>query len=160
MHPKIEAYIAEKEAARKAARDAEKQRFLEAENLVEFIPSPSQNNYTAEFPDWGTDPETGDSCRGKNIPIEITDEEYELLRSASGTISASNQNKVASLLRGIAYAIYGLSGLAAFIMLVSGEWYLLGSSLITLVSGLISGTFFLGFAEIIKLLQQINNKLK
>ncbi len=161
MHPKVEAYLAEKETVRKAAHQAEKQRFLEKEGIFEFVPNPIQKDgYTSEFPDCEPDPNTGEYVYGKKTPVEITDEEYELLRAVSGVESTHNRNKVASILQGIAYAIYILAGLAAFIMLLSGDEYLLIPTLITLFSGLISGTSFLGFAEIIKLLHEIKGKLK
>lgn len=161
MHPKAEAYIQEKETKRKAIYEAGKQKFLEQENLTDFVPNPNHNvGYTDEYPYRKPDPETGEYVFGKMAPIEVTDDEYELLRTASGQNSTTGRNKVASVLQYIAYAIYALSSFSAFIIFVSEYKYLWSFALVSLVTGLISGTIFLGFAEIIKLLQKISDKLK
>lgn len=158
MHPKVEAYIQEKEAKRRAVYEAKKQAFLMEEGLSEFVANPDQNiGYTNEYPCQQADPETGKNLYGKKIPLEITDEEYELLRAAAGKKDPCGINRVANVLEWIAWIVYIVVGLAAFVMLASG---VLALALIYLVSGLISGTIFLGFAEIIKLLHQINGKLK
>lgn len=161
MHPKVESYIQEKEAARKSTYEKEKQTFLLREHFTEFVPNPKQDvGYTDEYPCQKSDPETGKICYGKMVPIEISDEEYELLRAASGTVGASNQNKVASLLQVIAYVIYCAAALAALILFLSGDENLWPFAFAAIPAGLISGTSFLGFAEIIKLLHQINRKVK
>ena len=66
---------------------------------------------------------------------------------------AKNDNAVASALKAIAYLTY-ISGFACAIFYHESEML----SIIFFASGIISGTFILGFSEIISLLDAIKNK--
>lgn len=158
MHPRVEAYIKEKESLRRAAYEKEKQRFLVNEMFFDFIPNPDATGYSEESPNYRFDPETGKGMYGKNVPIDITDEEYELMRTTASKDVSSANNAIATALRIIACIAYVVCTIASFPFFDSSYGFTVGLTL--LISGLISGTVFLGFAEIISLLHKINNKLR
>ena len=94
----------------------------------------------------------------KKVAIQITDEEYEAFLKAgpvkSAVIGEESKNGVASTLFGIAVTIYILLGFAGLICMFAN--FLTG--LIVMFGGFVSGSTFLGFAEIIKQLHKLNNK--
>ena len=91
----------------------------------------------------------------KKVPILVTDEECEELKKYS-SIEAKNKkgNTIATLLMVIAWIVYIL-GFILGIVLASESFALM---LVYWVVTFIGGTFYLAFAEIIKLLVEIKNK--
>ena len=67
----------------------------------------------------------------------------------------AGKNRVAAFLKVIAICVYALLGLIGLIFLVTDEAAI---GLILLLSGLLTGTMFLGFSEIIRLLDLISKK--
>lgn len=85
MHEVIKNYIAEKEKEQRLKLEKEKKEFLQSEELFEKVYS-EQNEYSYKFPFSEVD-ENGQVKYYKEVPIEITDEEYlELKKSAQKRI--------------------------------------------------------------------------
>ncbi len=103
----------------------------------------------------------------KKEPIELTDEEYEAVKQVSEINNVQQENNtVADILTAIAWITYiGGFFLGCFLgnIEVEGVYYShsefsFAVAIIYWCAALISGTIFLGFAEIIKLLTSIKNK--
>lgn len=92
----------------------------------------------------------------KKVPIEVTDEEYEqILKASKQDNNIGGNNNTAVALTVIAWIVYA----AGFIAGIAQETEFSFAIALTYWSAaLIGGTMFLGFAEIIKLLQKIVNK--
>lgn len=166
MNQKLEQYLSRKEQEQRSVRERRKQELLLKEGL-----------YDVQYLDeWRADAGY-DNNREKyfiRVPIEISDEEYQLLKEISK--SSNNDfdeedidNKIATTLTVIAVVIY-LGGFFAGVILgnvevVRGTYYTytdtefsFAVALAYWAVSLISGTMFLGFAEIIKLLDSIKRK--
>ena len=61
-------------------------------------------------------------------------------------------NKVAKLLKGVAYTVYGVGGVIGLFALSRPDM-----TLMIWISALITGSLILGFSEIIRLFQQLIN---
>jgi len=109
----------------------------------------------------------------KKVPINITDEEYQELKkytNKANTESEPNTNTIATALAIIAWIIFIFGFIAGIAFgnteVEHGYYYNYTKKEFSLVIAatywgisFISGTVFLGFAEIIKLLDGIKNKL-
>ena len=115
----------------------------------------SNNNYI-DFPFYepGKNGSIGRNYRKK--PIEVTDEEYEKIKKNSKTKAISSDNLIANILIIIAWIIFIVGIIAGISLWISTEEITL--ALPYWCISFISGTMFLGFAEIIKLLEAIKNK--
>lgn len=151
MNPKLSDYFAQKRLEEKQARDA----LLVSQGLYEKVYAPS-NEWSEEYPENEYDPEQQRNRYFKKTAIEVTDEEYEQIKKyAFASNSLPKTNDIAKILTFIACAIY-IVGIIAGIIIV--EPMGIAVSVVCWVITAISGTMFLGFAEIIKLLQSIKNK--
>ncbi len=150
MHEKVKAYLEMKQTEEQARYKKEKQELLSSLGIVEKEYSNSVEP-SAEYPNWGTD-DAGKVNYYRNA-VEITDEEYELLKKYSKKMIPA-ENKMAKILAYIAWAVIA-SGVHLGLILAEGGFLLF---LIGVLSGGISGAFILGFAEVIKLLQAIKDK--
>lgn len=130
--------------------------FLEEIELYERIYS-DNTKYTDEYPVKDTNEDSEHYGKFyKEIPIELTDEEYEEVLNAyklnHGKVSSDDT--VAMLLFSISVFIYIVGGLLALISFGAGA--ITGIS--TLAAVFVGGTSFLGFSRIIALLNDIKNK--
>lgn len=160
MNDILKQYLEQKEQLHRESYEKEKRDLLIREGLYE-------KEYSDTFNDeyyWY------DNLQGKNyrkVPIEITDEEYEMVKEICKSdnkepVDVDVDNGVATVLTVIAWIIY----IVGFIVgIVSGtnaaERYSDFNFLVAFiywVVALVSGTMFLGFAEIIKLLEAIKRK--
>jgi hypothetical protein len=83
------------------------------------------------------------------------EEPCDYRKTSAARASGEGGNGVAAALKLIAFFLYVCAVLAFFILVSDGA---VPVGLIVLVSGLISGTMFLGFSEIIRLLDVISKK--
>ena len=151
MNPKLSDYFAQKRLEEKQARDA----LLISQGLYEKEYAPS-DEWSEEYPENEYDQKREIYCYFKKVAIEVTDEEYEQIKKyAFASNSLPETNDIAKILTFIACAIY-IVGIIAGIIIV--EPMGIAVSVVCWVITAISGTMFLGFAEIIKLLQSIKNK--
>ena len=151
MNEKVAKYLEEK-------REKERQEILIAAGLYEKEYAPkSQELPNGEYP--RLDTTIIPNRPYKAIPIEITDEEYEQVKKyafASSTLPepVNSSNGIATVLTVIGVIVYLIGFIGFFAMFNMNAL----SAFIILASAAISGTMFLGFAKIIKLLQSIKNK--
>lgn len=145
MNEKVEKYLEEK-------REEEKREILIAAGLYEKGYAPkSQELPNREYP--FLDSKIIPNRPYKAIPIEVTDEEYEQIRKYA---YSGNSNRIAGILTFVACAAYVIGLVIGFILLSgSSNWT---TAVYCWAASGISGTIFLGFAEIIKLLQAIKDK--
>lgn len=171
MHETVQEFLNNKRNEEKIKYEKEKQNTLFELGLYEKIPSP-YNGYNKEFPlsDW--DDETHTYKYYKFAPIEVSDEEYQEIKkyaiSESEVVSNTSTtpvtmrqiNPISPILFFIATLEWILGFIAGIIVgNVLGRWdFHWGYAFIVWVSTFISGTTFLGFAEIIQLLTDIKNK--
>ena len=129
-----------------------------------------KNTYDPEFPfdEWNSNTQKHNYY--KKVPIEITDSEYEqLLKFCKTENKANKTNTVATVLTAIAWIIF-IGGFVSGIVLgnvevTKGVIYTYTDTEFSFTIAFtywaisfISGFFILGFAEIIKLLNDIKNK--
>ena len=95
----------------------------------------------------------------KQVPMNVTNDEFEQIKKYS-TIDETPKNAISITLTVIAYIIF-ISGFIYGIY-IGSEYYVdefsFSLAFISWIITLISGMTFLGFAEIIKLLEAIKNK--
>ena len=155
MNPKLSDYFAQKRLEEKQARDA----LLVSQGLYEKVYAPNDEwseEYDEAYPENELDSERQTIRYFKKVAIEVTDEEYEQIKKyAFASNSLPETNDVAKALTFIAYAVY-IVGLIAGIIIAAPMGIVV--SVVCWIITAISGTMFLGFSEIIKLLQSIKNK--
>ena len=177
MHEKVQAYINASKETEKRQYEREKKETLIKLGLYEKEYSPN-NIWSSEysFPQW--DEKSMTTKYYKRVPCEVTDEEYQEIKKCSKDnkireektdLDESQNNKIAIALTVIAWIIF-IGGFIAGIALGTtevqeGTYYTYSDTefsfavaFIYWCVSFISGTMFLGFAEIIKLLEAINNK--
>ena len=112
------------------------------------------------FPYWDDDT----LRRYKKVPIEVTDDEYEeILKHANkSTYNTTDydsfftkENTIAKIFTVIGWIVY-IAGIIAGFSMIGG--FGSGGFFGCAIGAFISGTTFLGFAEIIELLEDIKNK--
>ena len=163
MHEKLKEYFekAEEEENKLTAQE------LISAGLYEKEYS-EKNEYSYEYPDSEWDEEHNKQKYFKKVPIQLTDEECEKFKKiyySSALKPTKPTNPIASALSIIAVLIY-IGGFIAGICFANvevGTYYThkefsFAIALIYWAVSLVSGTMFLGFAEIIKLLHDIKNK--
>lgn len=174
MNPKLEKYLFEKKEERQKLINQKKNELLMREGLYDevLIGRGKTESYEENVESkWNFSTEEFEHY--KQVPIKISNEEYEALKQVCAPleeeISDNTGNKIAIALTIIAYVVY----LCGFILgIVMGNVEVEGGYLYTYsytefsfaialtywAVSLISGTLFLGFAEIIKLLDDIKRK--
>ncbi len=168
MHEKVKEFLEAKKAEERKLFEENKQKTLIELGLFEKEYAPD-NKYTLEysFSEWDT--ETSTNKWYKCVATDVTDEEYAEIIKYSNTKAPSTQNPVATALIVIAWLVF-VGGFIAGIALgnvevVKGSYYPYTDTEFSFAIAftywcvaLISGTMFLGFAEIIKLLHNIARK--
>ncbi len=168
MNEKLKEFLDAKKDAEKKKYEEEKQKTLIELGLFEKVYSPD-NNYSEEFSSSEWDSANSTNKYYKKVPVEITDEEYQEVKKYSKKDDTSEINPIATALTVIAWVVF-IGGFIAGIALgnvevVKGSYYTYTDTEFSFAIAftywcvaLISGTMFLGFAEIIKLLDAIKKK--
>jgi len=154
MGEKVKSFIAQKDAEKRANIQKERAETLVKLGLADKVYSP-QKVQSAEYSLPELDTTTGETRWFKYVTEEITDEEYEQLKKYINDEQSSTYNTIATVLTTIAWVTYGIGFFAGLGFI---DYYGFGLTFIFWCIALISGTLFLGFAEIIKLLTAIKNK--
>ena len=158
MNPKAQEYIDKKLEGVNKKKKEERNKFLIREGLYEKV-YPEKNEYTSEFSYTETDPNTQETKYYNKVAIDVTDEEFEeikrALESAEGEIPR-DENAIADFIKAIGVLLYIAGVIAGFAIGSETESFVMG--LLYFVVAFISGTSFLGFSEIINLLNDIKNK--
>lgn len=160
MHEKLREYFAKAEEKENKLTEQE----LISAGLYEKEYS-DKTEYSNEYPNIEWDNETNEQKYYKKVPIQLTDEECEKFKKIYYSSALKPTNPVATALTIIAWIIY-IGGFIAGISFAnvevgtyySYEEFSFAVALTYWAVSLISGTMFLGFAEIIKLLHDIKNK--
>ena len=165
MHEKLVEFLNDKKDLEIKKYEKKKRETLIDLGLYEKVYSPD-NEYSNEFclSEW--DDTIQANKYYKNVPIEITDEEYQEVKKYSKIEDEPTNNPVAVALTIIAWVIF-IGGFLAGIALGTVEFekgyntyteFSVAIAFVYWCVALISGTIFLGFAEIIKLLDAIKKK--
>ena len=160
MHEKLKEYLenAEKKEKELLQRELTDAGIFEREYT-------DKTEYSEEYPEIEWDPQKEQRRYYKIIPIELTREEVTEFKKAYRSSTASPTNPIAKTLTVIAWIIY-VGGFLAGLSLSNvetGTYYTRHEFSVSIAltywfATLVCGTLFLGFAEIIKLLNDIKNK--
>ena len=156
MNEKVQKYLEEQKNKAKYDENNVRTKTLIEAGLYEKVYSPN-NTYSDVY----NESEYGENnvlIYFRKVPIEVTDEEFaEIKRYSEGEY---DKNKIATLINIIAVFIIAVCFIAGIIVGNSVSRYEFDtlSALIYWIAGAIAGSMFFGFAEIINLLNKINNK--
>ena len=172
MHEKVKAFLDSKQEETRKYYEKEKQETLIELGLYDIEFSPN-NEDSPEYPHTVWDQKNFIYKYYKRIPVEVSDEEYQTLKNyskkAHTTTQSSVRNPVASALTAIAWFLF-IAGFIVGIILgteteIVGTYYQYEETTFSFAAALtywgislVSGIMFLGFAEIIKLLEAIKRK--
>ena len=168
MHEKLKNFLETKKANEKKKSDEQKQKTLIELGLYDKIYSPD-NKSSSEFPLSEWDYNNSTTKFYKKVPIDVTDEEYEEIKKYSTNKTLSENNSIATFLNVIACILFVGGFFAGFLFgtieVEKGYYYTytdtefsITIAFICWFISFISGTVFLGFSEIIKLLNDIKRK--
>ncbi len=160
MHEKVKEFLEKKQAEEQKNYAKEKEQVLDDLGIVEKEYS-DNTDYSTEYPysEWNSESQ---SVRYyKKNKIDVTDEEYEMIKKYKENTIFSSSNSVATSLTAIAVAIFVIGFIGGIVL---GNIYEISYDFntplmfATWVVSVVNGVFILGFAEIIKLLQAIKDK--
>lgn len=169
MNDKVKEFLNSKKEAEQKKYEEEKQKTLIELGLFEKVYSPN-DNYSEEYSSYEWDSANSTNKYYKKVTIEITDEEYQEVKKYSKKEETTENNPIATALTVIAWVIF-IGGVIAgcamgMVEVQRGNYYTytdtefsFAVAFVYWCVSLISGTMFLGFAEIIKLLDAIKKKL-
>lgn len=170
MNEKVKQFLDEQKNIERQKYEEKKLKTLIDLGLFEKEYSPDAG-YSDEYPysDW--DSETSTNKYYKKVPFEVSDEEYEEIKRHTNKTEKdeSKGNSIAIALTAIAVIIYIVGFIAGIaygtVEVESGYYYTYTETEFSFAiaftywcTTFISGTIFLGFAEIIKLLNDIKKK--
>lgn len=167
MHEKLKVFLDEKQAEEKAKYEEEKNEILLNLGLYDKVYSPDKVQ-SEEYPYYEWDSVSMTNKYFKKITIDITDEEYELLKgnlTENDSKIVNKGNGIASTFKIIGLIIYLIGFIAGIALgtVETGLYYTrtefsFAVAFIYWCVAFVSGTMFLGFGEIIQLLTDIKNK--
>ena len=156
MNQKVQDYLNAKRAQKRAEYDKKKSEFLISQGLYEEVRSP-KDSWDEEYPNSGYDESTGNFYYFAQVVLDVSDEEYEEMLRLNGE-DETESNTIATIIFSIAIIVYVAGFIAGIAFGALYDDFNAVPMFITWISAFISGSVFLGFAEIIKLLHSINNK--
>ncbi len=139
MHEKVKEYLDQKQKEVQREKDQE----LIALGLFEREYRP-EGEANAVYPEYDSETQT----YYRKVPVPVTDEEYEQIQMLSKK-SAVKKNTVAT-------ALSVLAIVNCVVGVIGGLFQ--GTFLLSALSAAINGIILLGYAEIIKLLSNLNNR--
>ncbi len=167
MYNSVDEYLKQKRTEEFTEEYIKKAKLLINEGLYHVVYSPD-NVKSSEYPFEQYDITSGSMRYYKKIPMNVTNEEFEQIKKYS-TIDETPKNIISIILTVIAYIVFIIGLVLGIYMGVENaydydylplatEYFSFLIAFIYWGSALISGMTFLGFAEIIKLLEAIKNK--
>lgn len=165
MNQRLKNFLDAKEYEKRKEYEEEKRKTLLELGLFEKVYAPD-NRQSEEFPFYEYDNNTSTSRYYKEVPIEITEDEYVEVKKYSKKEKTSENNSIASALTfiGLGIIICGFIAGCVFGNVVVKEYWSNDTEFSFKVAftywivSFISGMMFFGFAEIIKLLEDIKRK--
>lgn len=158
----VQQFLESKKAEERAEYEEEKRKILRDLGLVHKEYS-DNDEYTEGFPNSEYDQAKGRVVWYRITGIDVSDEEYEEIRKYTNCDEKEYiRNYIASVLQVIAWVIY-VGGFFLGIkmgneMSTFTSEFAFSVAIVYWCVALVSGTIFLGFAEIIKLLEAIKRK--
>lgn len=151
MSMTVKEFIERKEAQVKEDIDKQRKDMLISLGLFEKVYS-DKEGLSSEYP------YTDDNDKNyKIVALDVTDNEYIKILELSKQEN-DKENKIGNLLIAIAWTIYCIGFMAGIISGGSGDEFSVIIMFEYWVSSFISGTLFISFAEVIKLLHKISLK--
>ncbi len=165
MNERVKEYIEEKQK-----KLDKKKKAKQAENLIKWglyeKVYVDNENYDAANGDYEWNEEKQQNLLFNKVPIEVTDEEYQAILDVLDEDNKNEEeqnNKIATALTYIGVIIYCGGAILGLVYgnesTDYGTEFVFAIAIKYWITAFISGTVFLGFAEIIKLLEEIKNKL-
>ena len=151
MNEKVQEFLKQKKENEFQKYQETKRESLITLGLYERIYSPN-NKKSREYP--CQEIESGKYY--KEVPFEVTDEEYEEIKKYLP--QSDGDNPIASILTVIAMVVYILGFIVGWYYGVDRWGEPSGLMIVYWIVAFILGTVYLGLAEIIKLLTKIKNK--
>ena len=152
MNEQVSAYLAKKKSAAAGVPQADREALLIHEGLTTRVYSDyadPENGFTQY--EWNGP--TQKTRYYKDVAIDVSDEEFEAIKEASGVVPLAHKNKVSIAMKYIAIVIYVVGAIAGIAAIASG---MLPAVALAYWGGAIAfGSLFLALAEIIKLLKEI-----
>ena len=153
MNERVKSYLNEQEL------ELQKQRSKYLMEELDFYDKEytDSKESTPQYPYKETDTKTNEVRYFKKVPISVTEEEYEKIIEATTKTKKvrKSENKIALALKMIGALIYTSGGIVGISILGAEQ---VAEGLYALAKAAIWGTAFLGFAEVIKLLEDIKRK--
>lgn len=160
MHEKVRAYLEYQKSKSTKESIEQKEAFLIELGLFEKEYNPN-DYFDSKYPRFDSDLEK----YYRHVPIEVSDEEYEeikkyaSIKDDSSIQVDSKTNVIATILRVFAW----MTCLCGFILgviagKVSSYEFSFSAALTLWIEAFVQGTMLYGFAEIIKLLQELKDK--
>lgn len=145
-----------------AKKEAEKKKYEEKKQKILFEAGLYEKVYVDEYDD-ETFCEYDDTAQAqayyKMAPVKVTDEEFEEIKKYIEPQDIENdKNPIATILKVIAVIVYIAGFIASFFLGVDRYGDVSAMVMVWWIVFFISGTIYLGFAEIIKLLDAIKRK--
>ena len=161
MNEKVKEFLDAKKAEEIKKYEKEKADTLLELGLYEKEYSPT-NSYSSEYSYYEWDETIKANRYFKIASINITDEEYEEIKKYNREPEVIRSNPVANIFKVIAWVIFIIGfiiGLTMGIELAEySEEFAWGAAFIYWCISFVIGMMFIGFAEIISLLEKIKNK--
>lgn len=158
MHEKVKEFLDAKKAEERKEYAEKKQELLIELGLYEKVYSENEE-YNNDFPYSEYDSENSKTKWYKKEAIAISDEEYEEVKKYSDLKNNDNdENPIATILKVIAVIVYIAGFIASFFLGVDRYGDISAMVMVWWIVFFIAGTIYLGFAEIIKLLDAIKKK--
>ena len=170
MYYNVDEYLKQKRTEKFTEEYIKKAKLLINEGLYHVVYSPD-NVQSSEYPFEEYDATSGSMKHYKKVPMNVTNDEFEQIKKYS-TIDETPKNAIST--GKVAPSFWPKvkkKNIIAYIIFISGfiygiyigsEYYVdefsFSLAFISWIITLISGMTFLGFAEIIKLLEAIKNK--
>lgn len=158
MNEKLKEFLDAKKDAEKKAYEEKKNKTLLELGLFEKVYS-EKEEYSNDFPYSEYNSENSKTKWYKKEAIAISDEEYEEVKKYSDLKNNDNdKNPIATILKVIAVIVYIAGFIASFFLGVDRYGDISAMVMVWWIVFFISGTIYLGFAEIIQLLEDIKKK--
>ncbi len=155
MNEKLKEFLNAKKDAEKKKHEEEKNKTLLELGLFEKVYSESES-YSEEFPYYEYDDENSKNRWYKKEAIVISDEEYEEARKYAQVQNAEvERNTISTILKVIAIIIYAFGLIAGFVFGLDRWGDPTAMMLVYWIVSFVVGTGYLGFAEIVQLLDEI-----
>lgn len=161
MHEKVEAYLNKMRKQQDEKEQKEREKILYKAGLFErkFLSKDElKNNKEPVYYFF-------DEAKDENKPYvlqycAVTDEEFKEIKeyAAESNVKAAKSNSIAVLFKVIAWLTYIFGFIAGFVLAYDGYEFVFSAALLYWAGTFVSGTVFLGFAEIIDLLHKLNSK--